>query len=110
MNGPASPYWTFDERSKTIFLLPALQHLHISCVNILDNLAQGIDSVSFSPLKHLELEECNLTHKGLHHILSFPKALETFELLENCYNVNVFPECKSQMRFDFHLSLMDIFP
>lgn len=92
MNGAESPYWNFDERSKTILLLPALSHLKISCVNVLDDLAEGIDRTSFSLLKHLELEECNVTHKGLHHMLSFPKALETLDLLENCHNVNQFPD------------------
>lgn len=31
-------------------------------------------------LKHLELEECNITHKGLRSILSLPEALETLYL------------------------------
>lgn len=97
MNGIESPYWNFDPRSKAIFLLPALSHLKISCVNVLDDLAEGIGRVSFSPLKHLELEECNFTHKGLHHILSFPKALETLELLENCHNVTHFPDGKFEI-------------
>lgn len=92
MNGIESPYWNFDSRSRSIFLLPALQYLKISCVNILDDVAEGIDRVSFSPLKYLYLEECNFTHKGLHDVLSFPMALEKLTLMENVHNVRHFAE------------------
>lgn len=94
MNGVESPYWNFDSRSKTIFRLPALECLTISCVNILDDLADGVAGKFFSPLKHLHLEESNFTSKGLHTLLSWPKALETLDLLENCHNCLHFPDGK----------------
>lgn len=78
-----------------IFLHPTLQHLTISCVNISDRLAHIIgeqynDKLFSTPLKQLEFEECNITHKGLQAILALPKALESLHLGENCHNIRWF--------------------
>ena len=35
---------------------------------------------SVTPLKTLILEECNISHQGLHGLLSSPKGLETLYL------------------------------
>lgn len=80
LNGPDSPYWQLDQTSIHIFLHPTLRQLHISCVSIVnveDFTRQGQHS---TPLQHLTLEECNITHEGLAGILSFPMALETLHL------------------------------
>ena len=80
LNGADSPYWTIDKRSISLFQLPSLQRLTLSCVNIEDDVVNGIQARSFTSLKHLYLEESNITHKGLLGILSLPKALETLYL------------------------------
>lgn len=83
LNGADSPYWDIDERSLGIFMLPSLTYLKVSCVNISDETVDAVQSVSqdrFTPLKTLELEEANITHKGLQALLSLPKALETLYL------------------------------
>lgn len=78
LNGPESPYWSIDKRSISLFQLPSLQRLTLSCVNIEDDLV--VKARSFTSLKHLTLEESNITHKGLICILSLPKALESLYL------------------------------
>lgn len=80
LNGADSPYWTIDKRSISLFQLPSLQRLTLSCVNIEGDVVNGIQARSFTSLKHLYLEESNITHKGLLGILSLPKALETLYL------------------------------
>lgn len=80
LNGSASPYWTVDSRSLSLFLLPGLQCLKISCVNILSHSFTAADRGSFTSLKHLELDESNITHQGLMGILALPRALETLYL------------------------------
>lgn len=81
-NGADSPYWTLDSRSLAIFLLPSLLFLKVSCVNILDNMLEDAKGKSSKSLKHLELEECNISHRGLHGIMSVPQALEVLYLGE----------------------------
>ncbi|CAK3903820.1 hypothetical protein DOTSEDRAFT_90064 [Lecanosticta acicola] len=90
LNGIDSPYWTPSGSSLAIFQIPTLQYLKISCVNILDDLAKQLQDKPRTPLKHLELEECNITHLGLYGILSVPEALETLYLGENIYNITAF--------------------
>ncbi|KJX96274.1 hypothetical protein TI39_contig684g00006 [Zymoseptoria brevis] len=90
MNGASSPYWTIDQRSASIFLLPALETLKISCVIIEDSLS-SISRAHSSPLKHLELDEVYITLQGLESVLQLPTALETLILLENMHNANQFP-------------------
>lgn len=80
LNGKESPYWTIGRRCLSIFLLPSLQKLTLSCVNIEDDVVESIRDRSFTSLKHLTLEESNITHQGLIGILSLPKALETLYL------------------------------
>lgn len=79
-NGPNSPYWTLDSRSLAIFLLPSLQYLKVSCVNILDNILDDAKDKSTKTLKNLELEECNVSHRGLQGLLSLPQGLEVLYL------------------------------
>lgn len=43
-------------------------------------MVESIRDRSFTSLKHLTLEESNITHRGLIGILSLPKALETLYL------------------------------
>ncbi|KAK4613749.1 hypothetical protein CLAFUW4_08715 [Fulvia fulva] len=90
MNGADSPYWTIDSRSIALLLHPSLTHLRMSCVNILDNILEDVHQKEKTPLKHLELEECNITHGGLHGILSLQTALEELSLGENCHNIQHF--------------------
>ncbi|EME42774.1 hypothetical protein DOTSEDRAFT_90064 [Dothistroma septosporum NZE10] len=90
MNGPESPYWTIDDRSIGLVLHPTLTYLKMSCVNILDNILEHVHQTEKTPLKHLDLEECNITHGGLHGILSLPAALEGLSLGENCHNIQFF--------------------
>jgi hypothetical protein len=80
LNGIGSPYWTIDSRSISLFLLPSLQYLKLSCVNILDKTLKHIDRHSCTALRHLDLEESNVTHRGLHAILALPRALEVLSL------------------------------
>ena len=89
LNGPESPYWTLDERSLCLLLLPALQELRLSCMNLYGDLFEKttIDT-SISPLKRLVLEECNISHQGLKGLLSLPKALETLYIGQ--YNASRF--------------------
>ncbi|KAF2160571.1 hypothetical protein M409DRAFT_70325 [Zasmidium cellare ATCC 36951] len=91
-NGPDSPYWTLDSGSLAIFLLPNLQFLKVSCVNILDRVLEDAKDKSSKTLKHLELEECNVSHRGLHGILSVPQDLEVLYLGENCHNILQFAD------------------
>lgn len=90
MNGSHSPYWTMDSRSLTIFLLPSLTHLKMSCVNLPQQFPGGTHERAKSSLKCLEMEECNITHQGLHYILGLPRALEVLYLGENCHNFRHF--------------------
>ena len=80
LNGPQSPYWTPDARSLPIFLHPTLNDLKISCVNIPGDLFNEVAERSITPLKHLVLEECNISPNGLHGLLGLPKALKTLYL------------------------------
>ena len=80
MNGYMSPYWTLDAQSIAIFLHPTLRELRLSCVNILDGVTSGIVDTHFTPLRNLTLDECNITHGGLHEILSLPKGVEVLYL------------------------------
>ncbi|KAF7197497.1 hypothetical protein HII31_01307 [Pseudocercospora fuligena] len=90
INGSDSPYWTLDSRSLCMFLLPSLVYLKVSCVNLLHEIPGGPNSKKSSSLRHLELEETNITHAGLRYILGLPRALETLYLGENCHNVRHF--------------------
>ncbi|KAI5363984.1 Putative F-box domain, leucine-rich repeat domain superfamily [Septoria linicola] len=92
LNGPESPYWSVDERSICLFMLPSLQRLKLSCVNIEDDAAKGVDRKMFTSLKHLVIEEANITHRGLMGILSLPQSLETLYLGENCHNIDQFAD------------------
>lgn len=62
--------------------------LHVSCMNILDDLVKNIPEgvKDRTPLKHLTLEECNICSSGLEALLSLPTALESLYLGENCHN------------------------
>jgi len=91
LNGPKSPYWTPDHRSLPIFLHPTLKYLKLACVNFPDDLFNEVTERATTPLQHLVLEECNITHRGLHGLLALPKALEHLYLGENCHNERQFP-------------------
>jgi hypothetical protein len=80
INGPNSPYWTPDARSLPIFLHPTLTYLKVSCVNLPEDLFNEVKEQHLTPLKELILEECNITHQGLHGLLGLPKALEHLNL------------------------------
>lgn len=82
MNGAASPYWSIDRSNVGIFKLPCLQYLMISCAIINTDVGQWIEpNDHFStPLRKLELVECNISHAGLAVVLSLPRALESLVL------------------------------
>lgn len=100
MNGPDSPYWTPDAKTSHIFLHPTLRYLHLSCVNLRDDFLEphgltyynsfgvcfvddqmkDFDNTHQTPLTHLVLEECNISHRGLRKVLSLPKRLESLYL------------------------------
>ncbi|EME81300.1 uncharacterized protein MYCFIDRAFT_88010 [Pseudocercospora fijiensis CIRAD86] len=92
INGSDSPYWTLDQWSVCLFLLPSLVFLKVSCINLLHDIPGGPTSKAICPLRHLELEEANITHTGLRYILGLPRALEILYLGENCYNIRHFGE------------------
>lgn len=76
----------------SLFLHPTIRELHISCVNIIDDLVEHIPAnmERCTPLKNLVLEECNICCHGLEAILSLPTALESLYLGENCHNIRHF--------------------
>ena len=80
LNGESSPYWNLDAGSICIFVHPSLQELKVSCVNIGDDMIEGVSKRHFTPLRDLMLTECNTTPRGLIGLLSLPKALEMFHL------------------------------
>ncbi|PPJ54831.1 hypothetical protein CBER1_08428 [Cercospora berteroae] len=92
LNGAESPYWTLDRTTLCIIQLPLLRSLTLSCVNIGDQLAEHVPHASFASLKHLILEESNITHQGLRALLSLPRALENLHLGENCHNCHHFED------------------
>ncbi|KAI1496345.1 hypothetical protein F5X99DRAFT_414212 [Biscogniauxia marginata] len=90
-------HWTGDQDTRfwettpfcPIFLLPTLRSLEISCVTIISppGPAGGWDSQLAglsrqTNLKSLTLTRCSIAAESLVPILSFPKALETFSILE----------------------------
>lgn len=75
-----SPYWDLDERSISIFKHPSLVQVHVSCMNLLAKRSNDSEPSFFTPLKHLILEECNISVSALTDLLQLPQALETLEL------------------------------
>jgi hypothetical protein len=81
-NGILSPYWTIRESTFAIFLLPALEVLCLSCVNINADLKDLVEEKhrGSTPLRILNFTECNINHEGLAAVLSLPKALNVLKL------------------------------
>lgn len=80
LNGPGSPYWTPDASSLSIFLLPSLKYLKVSCVTLPEDVFGEVNLSGSISLRELVLEECNISHGGLRGLLALPKALETLYL------------------------------
>ena len=59
-----------------IFAHPTLQSLTMSCADIDGPFSEKVLSRPETPLKELELIECNVRIQALDAILSMPKALE----------------------------------
>ena len=69
-------YWTIDEELSAIFLHPTLRGLTISCAELHQDALRWLRGTVRTPLRKLELIECNLTVEALDILLSIPRALE----------------------------------
>ena len=49
-------------------------------MNVYGEVFTNVAKSNTTPLRHLILEECNISHKGLLGLLSIPKSLETLYL------------------------------
>ncbi|KAF2859548.1 hypothetical protein K470DRAFT_271437 [Piedraia hortae CBS 480.64] len=85
LSGTERDYCVFRGWYGAIFAHSTLQDLQISNVILPDEVCSNVRSTK-TPLKNLTLAEVSITSKALHDILSFPRALESFELVENQYS------------------------
>ena len=69
-------YWSIDEELSAIFLHPTLRGLTISCAELHQDALRWLQGTVRTPLRKLELIECNLTVEALDTLLSLPRALE----------------------------------
>lgn len=75
-NGDNSRYWNAPYE---IFVHPSVEEMTLSCANITFETIE--DAPKFTtPLKHLTLIECEVSHAGLSAMLAYPRALESLYL------------------------------
>ena len=60
----SSRYWIVEERASAIFTHPALLKLTISCANLNETSIKSIKNCPRTPLRHLEIIECNIDAEG----------------------------------------------
>ncbi|KAJ6477676.1 hypothetical protein C8R45DRAFT_1007618, partial [Mycena sanguinolenta] len=87
-SGESSRFWLLTE-FKPILTLPALQSLTVSCAVLDDHLIDGLAAFAgTTPLIHLELVECFVSHMALTAVLALPRALQSCHLGIMRYHTN----------------------
>lgn len=84
LNGDRSRHWAVDSAFAAIFMHPTLESLTISCAEILGKDFESFDHQPKTPLKHLTMIECFISHSGLRKVLSMPNALKSLYLGDVC--------------------------
>ncbi|KAJ7610506.1 hypothetical protein FB45DRAFT_942602, partial [Roridomyces roridus] len=79
--GNENRFWRLTEIT-SIFKLPALRRLTLSCAALLDNLVEHLIDLpaGTTPLTHLHLIECFVTPKAISAVLALPRALRSCHL------------------------------
>ncbi|KAJ7610512.1 hypothetical protein FB45DRAFT_895299 [Roridomyces roridus] len=79
--GNENRFWRLTDIS-SIFKLPALQRLTLSCAALLDDLAAHLTDLpaGTTPLTNLHLIECFVTPKAISAVLALPRALRSCHL------------------------------
>ncbi|KAF7375438.1 F-box domain-containing protein [Mycena sanguinolenta] len=91
--GAGSPFWWLTE-FKPILTLPALQSLTVSNAVLDDDLIDGLATFAgTTPLTHLELIECFVSHKALDAVLALPRALRSCHMGIMRYNTPPSTNC-----------------
>lgn len=85
-HGANTDFWDL-EGFHCLFRHPNLRYLHISCIIIPQDIPELEPYEKTTPLTTLIFDECELTPKGIGHILRTPKALKHLTLGENVYNI-----------------------
>jgi hypothetical protein len=87
LNGVGREFWTLDRDFSAILVHPTIEHLHLSSINVPSSATEGLPTDVHTPLKHLILDEANVTFSGLRGMLAIPKALEHLYVGMHCNTV-----------------------
>ncbi|KAK5122934.1 hypothetical protein LTR85_003499 [Meristemomyces frigidus] len=83
LNGEGREFWTVHGIYGFIFAHPNLKTLHLSSANLPRDTTELIPHGTKTPLRHLTLDECNITMEALSSVLALPLELQYLYIGEN---------------------------
>ncbi|KAF1918607.1 hypothetical protein BDU57DRAFT_443226 [Ampelomyces quisqualis] len=103
-HGISSDFWDLGNFD-CLFRHPALRHLHISCVSLIEEIPSLQSHTSKTPLTTLVFDECEISPEALKDVLRVPAKLKHLTLGENVWNTRVSKTCKPRLNRDVKVSM-----